>query len=118
MYNAYILERTMDEYNSLKTELSQAEFVLEKEKDDEDIMVMVDYGRVDAFADIVQKHLNEPFNYVDCQFPEQGLTVLIFLNKMVTIDNEQTNQKVKQWALSIGLSEKEADWPTSYSYGA
>lgn len=33
--NAYILERTMEEYDLLKTELMNAGFEIEKEKNDE-----------------------------------------------------------------------------------
>lgn len=111
MNNAYILERTMNEYEELKDGLLQAGFEIEKEKDDEDIMVTVEHNRIKDFAHVVQKHLNEPFNYIDIKFPEQKLSVIVFKDRVYRIDNAKQNVEAKQWAVSIGLPENEADWP-------
>lgn len=112
--NAYILERTMEDYDGLKSELKEAGFEVEKEKGDNDIMVTVSRDRVSYFVPIIQKHFNEPFNYVDIKFPDMRLTVIVFRERIWEIDSAEINKEAQEWAISIGLPVKEADWPTFF----
>ncbi len=114
MKNAYILDWTMDDYDGLKNELKEAGFDFEKESDKEHIKVDVDLERVDVFAGIVRRHLNEPFNYVDIKFPRHRLVVVVFRERIYKIDNPGIDKEAREWAISIGLPEEQADWATFY----
>lgn len=105
----------MNDFDELKSELMQVDFEFEKAKNSDDIMVNVPLNRIFDFASIIQKYLNKPFNYVDVKFPDQKTTVIIFRERIFEIDNPEVDKNAKEWAISIGLPEKEADWPTFYS---
>lgn len=114
MHNAYILERTMNNYAELKQALEQTGFAYQKEQVDEDIMVTVPADRVDDFAAIVQKHINAPYNYVDVKFPIDETTVIVFPDRIYRINNPVIDEEAKSWAISIGLPKEQADWSTFY----
>lgn len=114
MNNAYILERTMNDYAKLKESLEKAGFAYQKEQSDEDIMVTVPTDRVDDFAAIVQQHLNAPFNYVDAKFPDDKTTIIVFPDRTYRISNSVVDAEARTWAISIGLPKEQADWPTFY----
>ena len=113
-FNAFIVDWSMDDYDGLKTELTGAGFVFEREGRAEHIRVVVPLERVEVFAGLCQKHLNAPFNYVDIQFPEQRATVIVFQQAAHFITSQIANDRVKAWALAMGLPAKQAGWATSY----
>ena len=113
-FNAFILDWTMDDYDGLKAELSTAGFGFAQETGTGHIRVAVPFARAGVFAETCQKHLNAPFNYVDVQFPEEGTTVIIFQAAAHFITSQEENDRVKAWALAMGLPPEQADWATSY----
>ena len=117
MNNAYILERTINNYAELKQALEQAGFAYQKEETDEDVTVMISTDRVDEFAAIVQPYLNAPYNYVDVKFPDDKTTVIIFPGRIYRINNPTIDAEAKIWAISIGLPKKEAEWLIFYDQG-
>lgn len=112
--NAYILDWAMDDYEGLKQELSKSGLAFTKENDVEHIRVQVPIEKVGSFAQITQKHLNAPQNYIDLQFPENKKTLVIFRDKIFTITNDADNEEAKGWAISIGLPKEQANWATSF----
>ncbi|MSR85717.1 hypothetical protein EXS71_04790 [Candidatus Uhrbacteria bacterium] len=114
MNNAYILERTMNDYAELKQALEQGGFTYQKEEADEDVTVTVPADQVGEFATVVQKHLNAPYNYVDVKFPNEKTTAIIFADRIYRINNPVIDEEAKVWAISIGLPKEQADWPTFY----
>lgn len=113
-FNAFVLDWTMDDYSLLKQKLAAAGFQSQKVEDAEHIRVVVPFGRVDEFAALCQAHLNAPFNYIDVQFPAYKQTVIIFAQTVFLIDNLAENERVRQWAIALGLPPEQADWPTSF----
>jgi len=111
--SAYILDWTMNDYDNLKFKLKNSGFEFEK-AEKEHIRVTVPFNKIDSFVDIVQVHLNAPQNYVDVQFPDEKKSIVIFQAKKFVITNDKENEKVKEWAISIGLPTEQADWKTSY----
>ena len=115
MNNAYILERTMNDYIELKQALDRAGFAHQKEKNNEDVTVTVPMDRVDDFAVIVQRHLNTSYNYVDVKFPDNKTTIIVFPDRIYHINNPAIDAEAKIWAISIGLPNNEARWPIFYN---
>ena len=111
---AYILDWTMNDYAVLKKQLSHSGIVFEKEKDSEHIRAAVPWNDRDTFIDIVQQHLNAPYNYVDVQFPDTKTTVVIFKDRQCVIKDEAENEQVKQWAIEQSLPPEQADWSHSF----
>jgi hypothetical protein len=114
MFNAYILDWTMNDYEILKQKLADAGFLYEKDESGEDIRVTVPYEQLSSFASIVQKFLNATQNYIDIQYPDIKKTILIFRDKLFTITNDKENKEAQDWAISIGLPKEQSDWSTSY----
>ena len=83
--NAYILDWTMNDYDSLKKELGDQDFSFTEEQDTNHIRALVPFDRVDAFALIIQSHLNNQFNYVDVQLQDEKTTVIIYMEKVFFI---------------------------------
>jgi len=113
-YNAYILDWTMNDYGGLKQEITEAGFDFVKEKGKNHIRVEVQFVRLQEFVQMMQGHLNAPYNYVDTQFPKEKKTVIVFSERMAVISNAKENEAVKQWAIAKGLPPQQADWRTSY----
>lgn len=107
--NAYILARTMNDYARLLVDLQKADFhflrVLKG-----DVRVAVPFLRFEEFSNLVQPHLNAPYNYVDIKYPEENKLMIIFGAKRFVITNLEENEAAKKWAIDMGLSAKEADW--------
>jgi hypothetical protein len=114
MFNAFIVDWTMDRYEELKTELTEAEFAFEHEEDTEHIRVAVPFNRVSAFGALCQKHLNSPINYVDIQYPVHKITAIIFQGAIHFITNQVENDQLKAWANAQGLTPEQAEWGISY----
>lgn len=108
--NVYVLEWTMNDYSGLLIQLKESDFVFEKEGDSEDIRVDVLFSRREEFANIVQPHLNAPYNYVDIKYPEENQIYMIFGAKRITITNLAENEATKKWAIDLGLPREQADW--------
>ncbi len=111
-YNAYILERTINNYSELKEKLKQASFIFINEGNN--IRVKVPFSRIEEFYNLARPYLNAPYNYIDAQFPKEKKTAIIFSEIVIYITNRHENENAKKWAISKGLPEKEADWKTSY----
>lgn len=112
--NAYVLDWTMDEYDSLKQELSSAGFDFRPEGETNDLRVTIPFERIGEAAAIIRPHLNAPCNYVDVQFQRERRTVIIFRDKVFTIASKAENAAVVAWALAQGLPPEQADWATSF----
>lgn len=108
--NAYVLGWAMNDYEKLLINLKEAEFYFEKEANSEHARVAVPFSRKEEFADIVQPHINAPFNYVDVKYLEENLIYAIFGAKRITITNLEENEAAKKWAIDLGLPPKQADW--------
>jgi len=108
--NAYVLEWAMNDYRALLTKLKGAGFAFEKEPDKEHIRVNVPFSRKEEFADIVQPHINAPYNYVDAKYPEENMIYAVFGAKRIEITNLNENEAAKKWAINLGLPPKQADW--------
>jgi hypothetical protein len=111
--NAYVLNRTMNEYPRLLISLKEKGFLFLPDTDG-DITVDVPFFLVEDFATLIQQHLNAPYNYVDVQFPDEKKTVLIFQNKKFIIENSEQNMAVKKWAIEEGLLLEQTDWSVSF----
>ena len=114
MTNAYILDWAMDGYGQLKMDLNEGQFQYEEESGTNHIRVSVSLDKLKNFVSIVQKHLSAPCNYVDIQFPDEGITVIIFSQKIFKITNSEQNNQAKQWAIGQGLPVEQANWGISY----
>ena len=75
-FNAFILDWTMDDYDELKTALSEAHYVFKPEGMTEHIRETVPFERVDLFGELCQQHLNRLTNYVDIQYPARKTTMI------------------------------------------
>jgi hypothetical protein len=113
-FNAYILDWTMDGFARLKQELADASFPFDQETGSGNIRAAVPFERVQEFAGLCQKHLNAPFNYVDIQYPDEHKTVIIFRGKTFIITSREENERVRQWAIGLGLPPEQSDWGTSF----
>lgn len=113
-YNAYLLDWTMNEYDMLKRELTEARIAFVREPNSEHIRAAIPFERLDAAARLIQRHLNAPFNYVDIQFSAQKQTVIIFQARRFTIATDDENERAKRWAIEQGLPVEQADWATSF----
>ncbi|MDO8553929.1 MAG: hypothetical protein Q7S22_03930 [Candidatus Micrarchaeota archaeon] len=108
--NAYLLERTMKNYNELKSELTTSGFTFIIKKNG--LKITVTLENLDIFSRIIMKHINNNFNYVDIQFT--SLTALITNDKLFLIRTKEENDNAKKELIARGLSEKEAGWKTSF----
>jgi len=113
-FNAYILDWSMDNYAQLRQELAKANFTFEQEEKSEHIRVAVPFRSVNEFASLCQAHLNSPFNYVDIQYPNEKKTIIIFKQETFVISSREENERVKAWAIRMGLPAAQADWATSF----
>lgn len=111
-YNAYVLERTINNYGELKQKLKEADFDFIKDRNN--VRVKVYFDKVEKFYNLVRTYLNTSYNYIDLQFPKEKKTLLVFSDRLFYIANAKENEEAKKWAFSIGLPKEEADWPTSY----
>lgn len=109
-YNAFILDWTMDNYQQLKAKLVKYGFAYVPEEECRHIRVAVAWNYVAEFAVLCQEHLNQPYNYVDIQFPTERTTVVVFQTKTFFVRNTRENERVRQWALAQGLPTDQADW--------
>ena len=113
-YNAYVLDWTMNNYDQFKKALVNSGLSFVGETGTEHIRVAIPFKQFTAFARLCQTHLNAPFNYVDIQFPDEKTTVIVFGKASFVITDPHENEKVKQWAIDLGLPPEQADWPTSF----
>jgi hypothetical protein len=113
-FNAYIVDWTMDEFARFKQELAAASFPFTGESGSGNIRVTVPFERVQEFAVLCQKRLNAPFNYVDIQYPGEHQTVIVFRAKTFIITSREENERVRQWAIGMGLPPEQSDWGTSF----
>jgi hypothetical protein len=111
-FNAFIVNWTVDSFDELKRELSDAGFVFEPEG--EHMRAVVPLARADEFAAICQKRLHAPQNYIDLQYPEVRKTVLVFRDAVFTITSSEENARVRAWALALGLPSEQSDWAISF----
>jgi len=114
MFNAYVLDWTMDGFDQFKQELMDASFPFDRETGSANIRVAVPLARVQEFAALCQKRLNAPYNYVDIQYPDEHKTVIIFRGKTFIITSHEENERVRQWAIGLGLPPEQSDWSTSF----
>ena len=108
--NAYILDWTMNEYGRLLAQLKELGFDFQKEEDKEHVRVDVPFFRWEEFANLVQQHLNAPYNYVDISYPKENKLMIIFGAKKFVISNNEENEAAKKWAINQGLPPAQADW--------
>ena len=113
-FNAYILDWTMNNYAQLKAKLTDSNLACAKEGESEHIRVAVPFERVEIFALLCQAHLNSPTSYVDVQYPKDRKTVVIFRQETFVISSQEENDRVKKWAIDLGLPPGQAEWATSY----
>jgi hypothetical protein len=114
VFNAYILDWTMDGFARLKQELAAASFPFVEEDGSGNIRVAVPFQRMQEFAALCQKRLNAPFNYVDIQYPGERQTVIVFRANTFIITSHDENERVRQWAIGLGLPPEQSDWRTSF----
>ena len=114
IYNAYVLDWTMNNYEVLKQKLKESKFDFIKEKGKQHIRVDVPFSRTKEFFSLAKLYLNTPYNYIDIQFPKEKKTILVFSEKLIKLCNQQENEAAKRWAIKKGLPPKQADWATSY----
>jgi len=112
--NAYMLDWTFDGFDDLKRALTAHGFALEPEPESPHIRVAVPLDRVETFAGLVRPHFNARCNYVDVQYPAEGLTVLIFQEEVFRITTHAQDAQVRAWAIGVGLPPEQADWPVSF----
>ena len=108
--NAYILDWTMNEYGRLLAQLKEQSFDFQKEEDKEHVRVAVPFFRWEEFANMVQSHINAPYNYVDISYPDENKLIIIFGTKKFVITNIKENEIAKKWAIDQGLPTAQADW--------
>jgi hypothetical protein len=113
-YNAYILDWTMNDYETLKKKLNAHGFDFVHERNKSHIRVHVPFSRWEEFGEMVRAHLNTPYSYVDIQYPEKRKTILVFGERIESISNAQENEAARKWAIARGLPPAQADWETSY----
>jgi hypothetical protein len=113
-FNAYILDWTMNNYAQLKEKLTDSNFAYVEEGESEHIRVAVPFERIEMFALLCQTHINSPDSYVDIQYPKERKTVVIFQQEIFVISSKEENDKVKKWAIDLGLPPEQAEWATSY----
>ncbi len=109
-FNAYILDWTINEYDGLLATLQEDGFSLQREDHKPHVRVAVPFSRVKEFAELIQSHLNAPFNYVDIQYLDLKKVVILFQGKTFIIESKEQNEEVKKWAINLGLPPKQADW--------
>ncbi len=112
--NAYILERTMNDCQCLLSALEQQKYVVSPEPGSLDVRVAVDRSRVKDFSFLAQRHLNEPYNYIDVQFPERKETILIFKERLFVIQDAEGDARARDWAIAQGLPVAESGWSRSW----
>lgn len=100
----------MNEYDHLLAQLKEHGFVFQKEEGKEHVRADVPFFRWEEFANIVQPHLNAPYNYVDIKYPEENKLIIIFGAKRFLITNKKENEATKKWAIKLGLPMAQADW--------
>jgi hypothetical protein len=113
-FNAFILDWSMDHYPQLRQELTKANFTIKQEEHNEHIRVAVPFMRVNQFSSLCQAHLNSPFNYVDIQYPNEKKTIIVFKQETFIISSNEENERVRAWAIQMGLPEIQADWTRSF----
>jgi hypothetical protein len=113
-FNAFVADWTMDDYAGLKRDLAESGFHFAKQVDAEHLRVLVPLERVSEFAALCQPHLNAPYNYIDIQYPQEKKTVLIFRQQLFIVSSQAENERVKAWAIALGLSPQQAEWGTSF----
>jgi hypothetical protein len=112
MFNAYVLDWTMNDYSALKAALDAAGIALQPEG--EHIRLSIPFERLREITQLLQAHLNARYNYVDIQFPQLNTTVIVFQQRIFTIRSATENAEAQQWAIAQGLPPAQADWGTSY----
>jgi hypothetical protein len=112
--NAYILDWTMERFPELVGALEVQGYAWAWEESGPHIRVGVPLDRVEAFASLCQAHLNAPHNYVDIQYPEERLTVLVFRERVFRIRSHAENVAAQRWAMARGLPVAQAGWGTSF----
>ena len=110
--NAYVLGWTMNDYPDLRAEL--ARLGLHSQDDEGDLRLAVPFDRLNEVVPLLQKHFNAPYNYVDIQFPDQQLTVIVFQHRQFMLRNPAENAAAQRWAIAQGLPPQQADWGTSF----
>ena len=113
-FNAYILDWSMNDFAQLQQELAAANLTFEKEQGSGHIRVDVPLRRADEFASLCRAYLNSPFNYVDIQYPHEKKTIIVFKEEVFVISSSDDNERVKAWAIRVGLPAVQADWATSF----
>ena len=113
-FNAYILDWSMDRYAQLQQELAEANFTFKQKENTEHLRVMVPFERANEFSSLCQAHLNSQFNYVDIQYPNEKMTIIVFSRDIFSISSAEENERVKAWAIRMGLPAAQADWATSF----
>lgn len=111
-FNAYVLNWTMNDYPALKAALAASGIAVQP--DSEDIRLAVPFERLHEISQLLQAHLNVPYNYVDIQFPDLKTTVIVFQQQTFTIRSAAENAEAQHWAIAQGLPTEQADWGTSY----
>ena len=113
LFNAYILQRTITDWDDLLEKLRDGKFEFNKDGDG-DIRVVVPLSRYEEFAKIVQAQLNAPYNYVDIGYPEEKVLVVVFEARVFVVKNKVELEEVKKWAIGMGLPPKEADMKPAF----
>ena len=112
MFNAYVLDWTVNNYSALKAALDASGIAVQPEG--EHIRLSIPFERLDEISQLLQTHLNAPYNYVDIQFPYRNTTVIVFQQRVFTIRSAAENVETQQWAVAQGLPFDQADWGTCY----
>jgi len=112
-HNAYILDWTMDRFAELVGELAAQRFDWVTEGDGPHIRVAVPFSRVGAFAALCRKYLGSAYNYVDVQYSEERITVLVFREQVFYIRTREENAEARRCAIAQGLPAEQADWGLS-----
>ncbi|MCB9808821.1 hypothetical protein H6776_00280 [Candidatus Nomurabacteria bacterium] len=111
---AYILDWTVNDYSSLLEILTEQAIDFDIEQGTRNLIVNIPFTQLDLFSRIIQQQLNSPVNYVDIQYPEMKLTVIIFKSEVFKIKTEEQNKEIKKWAINNGLPVQQADWGVSF----
>jgi hypothetical protein len=114
VFNAFIVDWTMDDYPGLKQKLAGSGFEFASRGDSEHIDVSVPFDQLEAFTALCQTHLNAPVNYIDIQYADRKTTVVIFPQEVFIIVDKVENERVKTWAIGLGLPPEQAEWATSF----
>jgi hypothetical protein len=112
--NAFMLDWTFTEFSALKQTLVDNGFAVEPEPGTAHCRVAVPLDRLETFAALVRPDFNARCNYVDVQYPDERLTVLVFQDEVFRITTHAQNEQVRAWAIGIGLPPHQADWPVSF----